>query len=243
MTGMRSNVSAGKILGTILILVLAFFYANSRGLIQPLQDAVSHAASGETSIEVPGPFEGDIDATEAADRFEQITIEGLQPITYDREGQFGRAWMDVDGNGCDTRNDILARDLTSITLDDDDCTVLTGTLLDPYTGKTIDFERGVRTSSKVQIDHIVPLHRAAQSGALDWDQDTREAFANDPINLIASDGPANMSKGDRGPGDWLPANEAFHCDYVAAYVSVIDTYDLAMPAGDARAAQEVLATC
>lgn len=146
--------------------------------------------------------------------------------TYKRVDCFGKAWADVDQNGCDTRNDILARDLTNVTKASDGCTVLTGTLDDPYTGKVIQFKRGKGTSTKVQIDHIVALKDAYDQGAGNWTPEARLQFANDPDNLIAADGSANMGKGAKGITQWLPENTAFQCNYVQRYIKVQEKYHL-----------------
>ena len=123
---------------------------------------------------------------------------------YERDA-FGSSWIDVDNNGCDTRNDILIRDLIDVTIDTDGCRILTGTLIDSYTGETISFVRGQSTSSEVQIDHLVPLSRSWALGASSWDEETREAFANDPMNLFAVKGDANNNKSDQGFDTWTPA--------------------------------------
>ena len=151
----------------------------------------------------------------------QIPIKGRAPKTgYDR-ALFGAAWTDdVDvefgHNGCDTRNDILARDLTDITFKDGNrCTVATGTLSDQYTNTTIAFTRGQDTSSAVQIDHVVALSDAWQKGAQQLDTQTRTNLANDPRNLRAVDGPANQQKSDSDASSWLPPNRGYRCQYVA----------------------------
>jgi len=123
---------------------------------------------------------------------------------YERDA-FGSSWIDVDNNGCDTRNDILIRDLIDVTIDTDGCRILAGTLIDSYTGETINFIRGQSTSSEVQIDHLVPLSRSWALGASSWDEETREAFANDPMNLFAVKGDANNNKSDQGFDTWTPA--------------------------------------
>jgi hypothetical protein len=123
---------------------------------------------------------------------------------YERD-LFGSGWLDPDGNGCDARNDILLRDLSDIVLDSDGCRVLSGTLNDSYTGETINFVRGQSTSSDVQIDHMIPLSRAWAMGANEWSEQTRRAFANDPINLFAVKGEANNNKSDQGIESWTPA--------------------------------------
>ena len=151
---------------------------------------------------------------------------------YNRDA-FGEPWADVDHNGCDTRNDILVRDLTNTTVDTDGCTVLSGTLNDSYTGDTIEFARG-KKSSAVQIDHMVPLSYAWNHGADTWTDAQREAFANDPQNLRAVDGPANMSKSDQGPSEWLPENTSIQCQYTQDFVQVATKYNLHVSDADAQ---------
>ncbi|WP_425956846.1 HNH endonuclease family protein [Xylanimonas sp. McL0601] len=161
---------------------------------------------------------------------------------YAREA-FGPAWADVDGNGCDTRNDVLARDLREVVLADGGCVVATGVLDDPYTGEAIDFVRGAKTSGAVQVDHVVALEDAWRTGAADWDAATRAQFANDPMNLLASDGPANMAKGSRDAAQWLPPAAGYRCEYVARQVAVKAAYELAVTAAEYSAIADVLAAC
>ncbi|MEZ3161250.1 DUF1524 domain-containing protein [Microbacterium sp. BWT-B31] len=171
-----------------------------------------------------------------------LQVKGRAPKTgYDRD-QFGQQWLDTDRNGCDTRNDILARDLTDETLSGP-CKVLTGTLADPYTAKTISFVRGQSTSAAVQIDHVVALSDAWQKGAQQLTADQRATFANDPLNLLAVDGPANAQKSDGDAATWLPANKTFRCTYVARQVSVKATYGLWVTRAERDAIEQVLQTC
>ncbi|WP_454730401.1 GmrSD restriction endonuclease domain-containing protein [Cellulosimicrobium protaetiae] len=174
-----------------------------------------------------------------------LEIKGRAPKTgYDRDA-FGPAWADVDRNGCDTRNDMLARDLTDETFKPGthDCVVLTGTLADPYTATTIAFQRGNTTSTAVQIDHVVALSDAWQKGAQQLDVDTRKAFANDPLNLLAVDGPTNQAKGDGDAATWLPPNKGFRCDYAARQVAVKSTYGLWVTQAEHDAIARILTTC
>ena len=148
--------------------------------------------------------------------------------------RFGQAWtddVDVEGgnNNCDTRNDILARDLTAVTTLDG-CKVASGTLVDPYTAEIIGFMRGKDTSAAVQVDHIVALANSWVSGAWTWDLPALKQIANDPLNLLAVDGPANMGKGAKAADEWLPPNPAFQCTYVKRQVMVKNKYRLSVTA-------------
>jgi hypothetical protein len=174
-----------------------------------------------------------------------LEVKGRAPKTGYSRDAFGAAWADVDRNGCDTRNDILARDLTDVTYKDGtkDCVVLTGTFADPYSRTTIAFERGEKTSTAVQIDHVVALSDAWQKGAQGWDEAKRTAFANDPLNLWAADGPLNGQKSDGDTATWLPPNKDFRCEYVARQVGVKFTYGLWVTDAEQVAMASVLSTC
>jgi hypothetical protein len=174
-----------------------------------------------------------------------LPVKGRAPKTgYDRD-LFGPAWADVDRDGCDQRNQVLARDLEGETFKPGthDCVVLTGTLNDPYTGKRIEFVRGQGTSEKVQIDHVVALSDAWQKGARQLDDATRRNLGNDPLNLLAADGPTNQAKGDGDAATWLPPNRAFRCAYVARQVAVKAKYRLWVTAAERDAINGVLAGC
>ncbi|NKX56763.1 HNH endonuclease family protein, partial [Arthrobacter mobilis] len=143
------------------------------------------AAPQKTEKPAPAPAPAAPAGTALA-LLETIPVKGRAPKTgYDRD-EFGSGWQDPDRNGCDARNDILARDLTDETFrpGTNNCIVLTGTLADPFTATTIRFVRGNATSTAVQIDHIVPLSDAWQKGARQLAPNQREAFANDPLNLL-----------------------------------------------------------
>ena len=174
-----------------------------------------------------------------------LAVKGRAPKTgYDRD-LFGQAWADVDRNGCDTRNDVLRRDLTAFVLKagTHGCLVLQGTLRDPYTAQTIPFVRGQQTSIAVQIDHVVALSDAWQKGAQRWSADKRKRFANDPLNLLAVDGPANARKGDGDAATWLPPAKGYRCQYVARQVAVKKAYGVWVTSAERAAIARVLATC
>ncbi len=204
------------------------------------------------SVGIPDPGQAELKSdsqpqfgSKALDVLETLPVKGRAPKTgYDR-ALFGQAWADVDRNGCDTRNDILNRDLDAKSFKPGtrDCMVLTGTLADPYTNTTISFMRGTSTSSAVQIDHVVALSDAWQKGAQQLSLEQRTSFANDPLNLLAVDGPANQQKNDSDAASWLPANKGFRCDYVARQISVKASYGLWVTQAEHDAMVRVLGDC
>lgn len=161
---------------------------------------------------------------------------------YDRDSFAFRA-TDDDGNGCDVRDDVLARDLHDVAFAADGCTVISGTLDDPYTGSVIRFHRGTTTSSAVQIDHVVALRNAWISGADQWDSARRIAYANAPANLLAVQGEANQEKSDASADHWLPPSRDFQCPYVALQVSIKYTWHLSVTHSEKEAMGRVLAQC
>lgn len=171
------------------------------------------------------------------------TIEVTKPYTGSRyqRSNFGKAWEDIDTNGCDQRNDILTRDLTSLKVATN-CKVLSGTLIDPYTAETIEFTRGAQSSEAVPIDHVVSLSNAWSSGAWQWNIEQRTLLANDPLNLQASSQASNTTKSDKDAASWLPQT-GYRCEYVARQISVKAAYNLTVTSAEKKAMQGVLATC
>lgn len=213
---------------------------------------------------------GEIDTEAATKIINGLDVAERDPERdkdYDRIGQFGDWASQASGNSADedfcgdTRNDILNRDLSDVEYkDDDDCLVASGKIHDPYTGAKFDFERGVGTSSRVQIEHIFALKAGWVLGADKLSEDERVELANDPENLIAVYGPANGSKGDQGPGTWTPADyepsdsdefmpdlinydDAYECQYAAHYAWVAGKYDLSVTAEDKDAMVEAIDDC
>ncbi|WP_140445406.1 MULTISPECIES: HNH endonuclease family protein [unclassified Bifidobacterium] len=183
----------------------------------------------------------------AADALAKLTVDDAQSTSgYDRDA-FGYRETDDDGNGCDIREDILARDLKDVrykaATGTGACQVTSGVLDDPYTGRTIRFTRGVDTSAAVQIDHVVALENAWASGARNWDSAKRRRFGNDPYNLLAVDGPANQEKGSASAAYWLPTNGAYRCEYIARQIGVKSTYGLTVTTAEKDAMLAVLHTC
>jgi hypothetical protein len=182
---------------------------------------------------------------DAAAALSTLPVKGRAPRTgYDRD-EFGQRWADVDRNGCDQRNDVLARDLVDeeFRAGTRSCVVLTGRLTDPFTGETIAFTRGQDTSGDVQIDHVVALSNAWQTGAQQLPPGTRELFGNDPLNLLAVDGPTNGAKGDGDAATWLPPARGYRCAYVARQVAVKAKYALWVTAAEHDAIARILSGC
>lgn len=197
-----------------------------------------------------GPSQEKPAAEQALSTLETIPVKGRAPKTgYERE-QFGQAWSDDVGveyghNGCDTRNDILRRDISDALIKEGThgCVVLSGTLHDPYSGQDIAFQRGRDTSSAVQIDHVVPLADAWQKGAQLLTPEQRRDFANDPRNLLAVDGGLNQQKSAGDAATWLPPNKGFRCEYAQRIVEVRAAYGLWTTEAEHAALDRLLRAC
>ena len=226
------------------------------GQTAPAATAAPTPASGEPAPDPDmglGPAPSGTDAahaqpdyaSKALDVLATLPVKGRAARTGYSRDQFGQAWADVDRNGCDTRNDVLRRDLSALALKPGtrDCVVLSGVLKDPYTATLINFLRGNSTSSAVQIDHVVALSDAWQTGAQQLSPAQRLSFANDPQNLLAVDGPANQQKSDGDAATWLPPNKSFRCEYVARQISVKSSYSLWVTQAEHDAMARILADC
>lgn len=199
------------------------------------------SASDETSGNSDGWQVGEAQIARAREELAKLRTAGAPSAApYDRDRLF--PWADTNHNKCETREDILARDLTEKTRKGR-CVITRGELVDPYTGKTVKFRRGPDTSSRVQIDHLYPLHRAWIYGASTWTAEKRVKFANDRGNLLAVIGRENSRKGDQGPGTWLPPSPRWRCVYATTYIDVARIYRLPVTSGDRRALARTLKAC
>ncbi|MFD1824301.1 HNH endonuclease family protein [Mumia zhuanghuii] len=225
--------------------------------------ALSLAAASLLAVSACGPVEGEQPAQAAAETtapaatsapaavadqvakaramLDGLKVSGRAPKTgYDRVGQYGQAWADVTRSGCGTRDNILVRDMRDVEKRNK-CVVVAGTLADPYTSSTIAFRKA--DASAVQIDHVVPLSLSWQLGAQQWPVGKRVTFANDPLNLLAVDGPTNSSKSDSGPDGWLPPNKAYRCTYVIRFTRIAHAYALRVTAPMKTAIAGILDAC
>lgn len=264
MTSRRRRTTLSSTL-IVLGIAVAGYALHAAGLLPPgsgagsSSDATSVPADGasasdRTTIETAAPTREPTGASRPAGTsaaavaqartvLASLPVKGKAPATgYDRTRDFGTAWLDVDRNGCDTRNDVLARDLTHV-VRNGPCRVLSGELVSPYSGTTIAFQRGETTSTLVQIDHVVALENAWRTGAQQLPQAERQALANDPENLFAVDQHANAQKRSGDAATWLPANTAFRCTYVEHQVMVKSTYRLWVAPAERDAMARVLDRC
>lgn len=243
----RSTSPAWPIVGVILLIggIVTVATANDGAPVasDPPSAVASESPSAPPSASPSAAPTSGTRYDAALDLLATIPIKGRAPKTgYDREEQFGAGWKDPDRNGCDARNDVLARDLVD-EVRDGPCTVLSGVLNDPYTGEVIAFVRGPVTSSEVQIDHVVALLNAWETGAQQLTLEQRIAFANDPLNLMAVGGSVNAQKGAGDAATWLPPRRAHWCDYVATQVEVKAKYDLWVTSPERDAMVRVLSAC
>ncbi|MEE4025039.1 DUF1524 domain-containing protein [Gordonia sp. PKS22-38] len=223
--------------------------AQSSTTTAPTTTTTSTTSAAPTStVAAVVPLTSD-DANAAIAKLDTLAVKGRAPKTgYDRD-QFGQAWSDdvtVAGghNGCDTRNDLLqTMDAVVIKPGTQNCVVLSGTLNDPYTGRSIPFTRGETTSTEVQVDHVVALSDAWQKGAQQLSADERRNLANDPRNLQPTDGPTNSQKGAGDAATWLPPNKSYRCTYVSRQIDVKAAYELWVTAAEKSAMQRVLSSC
>ena len=191
-------------------------------------------------------FPNAIAATSTAETIlDSLEVKGRAPKTGYTRAQFGQTWADVNRNGCDTRNDILQRDLTEVVfrIGTKNCVVESGTLIDPYSGTTIYFVKGEKSSMEVQIDHVVALSNAWQTGAFKLTFAKRTEFANDPENLMAVQGRLNSQKGDGDAATWLPPLKSYRCTYVSKQIAIKAKYGLWVTAPEKTAMKNILARC
>ena len=202
-------------------------------------------SAGVVSISIPPASAVESVPGVAVAVLETLPVKGRAPKTGYSRDAFGQRWADVDRNGCDTRNDILKRDMTSIVYKAKtrNCVVLSGTLIDRYSGETINFVRGEVSSMEVQIDHVVALSNSWQTGAFKLSIAQRTALANDPLNLFAVKGRLNSQKGDGDAATWLPPMKSFRCAYVAQQIAVKAKYSLWVVPPEKAAMLAILSQC
>ncbi|MEU6282208.1 HNH endonuclease family protein [Streptomyces sp. NPDC047028] len=210
-------------------------YARRRlSILATLTGLIASAAlfnSPSASAALPTPVSG---AT-ARSYLSQLTVAAENRTGYERS--LFPTWITISGT-CNTREWILKRDGSNVTTDSS-CYPTSGSWYSPYDGATWS------SPSDVDIDHLVPLAEAWDSGASKWTTAHRQAFANDVTRpqLLAVTDNVNQSKGDQDPATWMPSRTAYRCTYVRAWVQVKYYYDLSVDPAEKSALQGYLANC
>lgn len=227
-------------LAILLVLGISFCAPDLQSASSPAVDSSSGNTAGQNESANPSPSE----TSSLQSQLNSLLIKGRAPKTGYSRDQFGSAWIDVDRNGCDTRNDILNRDLTYIIHKPgtSNCVVQSGNFYDPYTATQFEFVKS-SYGSPIEIDHIVSLSDAWQKGAQQWDSQTRKDFANDPLNLTATSSSANRSKSDSDAASWLPPNKDIRCAFIARQIAVKSAYQLWVTQAEFNAMKSVLRMC
>lgn len=179
-----------------------------------------------------------------------LTVSDNGYSGYKRD-MFGASWADVNNNGCDTRNDVLASHMTNV-VTSDGCKVSSGNLFDTYTLENIAFSSD-RSGGGIDIDHVVALSNGWKSGLANASSDTRLKFANDPLNLLPVDAGYNRTKGDKDTSEWIPSSmlklggnkfkPTVDCPYVARQVAIKKEYKLSVTSAERDAMKSVLSAC
>jgi hypothetical protein len=244
----RRSRQAWAVLGVAAAAVVAvtvwFFTAGQFIAAEPAVSGPSEAPVFDAAWMKPVTPPYPVPRGSAAAALGALAVKGrASGSDYDRSA-FGQAWQDADHNGCDTRNDILRRDLHDVAFTKgSECRVAAGTMHEPYVGLVVRFVRGADSSKDVQIDHVVALGDAWQKGAQQLSPQQRQTLANDPLNLIAADGDANQEKSASDAATWLPKNKALRCHYVARQISVKAAYGLWVTQPERDAMARVLDSC
>jgi hypothetical protein len=234
----------------VLIVVLVVGYALYAGTLSPEQllrgllgQGGSDTARSETG---PSRAPGAPAAPSASAAREMLRGLLVAPVGsmagYSREEfphwaadgtEFG--WDEPDGS-CDVRDDALIRDGRGVEVDEE-CSFTSGAWLDPYTGRTLT------GPGEVDIDHVVPLANAWRSGAASWDEEEREAYANDPGVLLSVDDAENQIKGDKGPEAWRPPDTDYSCEYARRWISIKHRWKLTINTNEKATLQDMLKGC
>ncbi|GAA0904481.1 HNH endonuclease family protein [Streptomyces thermoalcalitolerans] len=196
-----------------------------------LMTSVTLLASPPASAALPTP----VSAATARSYLASLTVAAENRTGYSRD--LFPHWITISGS-CNTRETVLKRDGTDV-VTNSSCAAVSGTWYSPYDGATWT------SASDVDIDHVVPLAEAWDSGASAWTTAQRQAFANDLTRpqLIAVTDRVNQAKGDQDPATWVPPRSAYVCTYVRAWVQVKYYYNLSVDPAEKSALQSRLAAC
>ena len=245
----RRSLSAGTV--AVLLLVLGAGYLLDRvGLLpddlarvlreveRTVLDTLPDGRSPGPSVPPVGRAEN-VDIQAARSLLARIRVEPERRRGYDRSDW--PHWLDQDGNCLDAREEVLKRQsLRKVRFSDDGCRVVSGLWRDPYTDEEFT------DPHHLDVDHLVPLEEAHNSGGHAWDRERRAAFANDlddPRTLIAVSSEVNRAKGSKGPEQWLPPHTSYRCRYVADWIAVKARWGLSMDESERVAVSNILTAC
>ena len=199
---------------------------------QPPTETASPTATPATT---EAPIE---ELSELAELLAQLSLAPEQGAGYDRD--LFRHWIDSDGDGCNTRREVLIEEAVIRPQLSGDCDLSGGEWYSIYDDVTTN------DPSDFDIDHLIPLKEAWDSGAYSWSASQRRAFANDLANsqaLIAVTASSNRSKSDRDPADWLPPNQSYHCHYIIDWMTVKIFWNLSVDEREFEALRRVASNC
>lgn len=174
-----------------------------------------------------------VDSAEKLEKLGSLTIAEPKNEEYDRT-QY-KHWITLDGS-CNTREFILKTQGIGVEVDSD-CSPIAGEWIDPYS------ENVITESSKIDIDHVIPLNYANSHGAASWSSDIKEQFANDTTQLLAVSASENRKKSDSGPSEYMPPNKDYHCEYASLWVDTAYNYQLSITSQDRDTLEKTLQKC
>ena len=191
------------------------------------------AAGGTTkpAQQAPKGTAASVPTTELVAGLNNLTVAAGSSAGYERS-----QWKHWVGSPCNTRETVLKTQGTNVKTDPSDCSIQSGTWVDPYTGDTIT------EANSLDIDHVIPLGYASAHGGLSWSSAKKQQFANDTSQLMAVSASANRSKSDKGPSQYMPRDE-FACSYSKVWVATAAKYGVSITADDKKALATGLGKC
>jgi len=215
--------------------------ATSTTLASTTSTRAADSSSTTTSVATQTPTDRGAPSTSPSAR-EQLAALGIDDRSSPDSRYIRDAWShwdDVDGNGCDARQDaLIAWSVVPATVNRaGTCTVITGSWVSPYDGITTS------VPGDFDVDHLVPLQNAFISGGWRWDSTRRRAFANDPQELVVSSATSNRTKGSDPPDQWRPPNRDSWCAYATGWLAVKVTWDLTATTSERDALGQMLDSC
>lgn len=241
----RTLVQKSLILFPAIALVVSVGCASATGSSEgsrpPVKKSTTTIATKKKKKKVVPPttvVKGATSATDALSVLSGITVQNEYKSGYSRT--LFKHWIDQDADSCNTREEVLiAESQSRAQVDAFGCKVIAGDWLSPYDNVTHSDPSGL------DIDHMVPLKEAWDSGAWSWTSAQRQSFANDlsdPRSLIAVTASQNRSKGDKDPSNWLPPVATYRCEYLANWIAIKARWNLSMDSSEFGRIKNVITT-